>query len=184
MPLLLRTIATWVFIALSPCVFGENDSYRTKLGVDLKGYKTPLDYNVGALMGLRYSRYVGASQVHIGGAGYYGIPTGRNPSSEYVSYGGLTLNYDGRMSKTFIYELGLLVGMGQGEFRNTSPIVSEKSYLIAEPSASMGFALGLGWRLTFSASYIYMTEARSFTGYCFGFRLDYKTSTGIKSYAD
>jgi hypothetical protein len=156
-----------------------DDSYRSKYGLDIKGFKSNLFKDVGWLGGLRYARYIGTSQVHIGLAGFYGSPRGDNPAVQYLYYGGLTLGADGRWGKIGVFEFGLVLGYGQGEIK-TMGLKKESAYVV-EPTASAGFALGLGWRLNFSVGYVHMNGSRYFSGSTFGIRLDNRGGTAIKA---
>jgi hypothetical protein len=156
--------------------------YRSKYGFDVKAFKPNPMNGVGWIGGIRTGRFLGTSNVHVSLNGFYGTPTGGNPSDEFLYYGGLGLGYDFRMSKVFLAELGIIVGYGYGKSRTLN--VAQTSYYLVEPSFGMGFGLGNGWRLIFSASYVHMTQAKEFSGATFGIRIDFKTQTITKEIND
>ena len=160
----------------------SDDGYRSKVGFDLKGFKPNLQNGIGWLGGFRWARYYGTSQVSMGLAAYFGSATGRPITDERLYYGGLTLGLDGRLSRSFIYELGSLFGYGEGVYRNLG--VEEKSYWVVEPSLALGVALGGGWRLSFSGSYVHMTNAKMLSGPTFGFRIQYRSQSTVKDVND
>ena len=160
----------------------SDDGYRSKVGFDIKGFKPNLHNRIGWIGGGRWARYYGTSQVYTGLAAYFGAPTGLSIGEQRIYYGGLTLGYDGRLSKHFVYELGFLIGYGEGIMKSMG--ISERSYFVAEPSLSLGFALGGGWRLCFSGSYLSMNTAKNFSGSTFGVRLQYRSSSAIKDVND
>lgn len=92
------------------------------------------------------------------------------------------VGYDGKLGKNSVFELGLLVGYGEGEIRSIGPRV--RSYYVVEPSFGAGFSLGMGWRLTLSAGYLYMNGASRFSGGIVGFRLDHRSSSNVKDLKD
>lgn len=165
-----------ILLIIAPGYSFADSQYRSKLGIDLKGFKATTQSGFGWLAGAGAARFLGTSNAFIGLAGYFGTPTGKNPSAENIWYAGATLGYDARMSKVFIWQTGILVGAGSGKFSGGK----QQSYYTIEPTAGMGFALGGGIRLTLNASYIHMTNAPSFSGTSFGFRIEYKTQTSIK----
>jgi hypothetical protein len=152
------------------------------MGIDVKGFKPNLTNGVGWLGGARFARYLGTSQVSVGLAGYYGVPTGGSPSSENMWYAGPNLGQEGKLFRIMVYEIGIMAGAGAGKFTDRS--IDEKSYYVIEPNLSTGFNLGGGIRLTFSTTYIHMTGAGNFSGPTFGFRFDYRTQTSIKELTD
>lgn len=170
-----KGIALIFFAFTSTFAFGDS-SYRSKLGIDIRGLKTNAQSRLGWLGGVSMARFLGSSNASIGLAGYFGTPQGGNPSDERLWYAGVTLGYDGRMSKVFIWQTCVLVGAGSGKFSSGT----QQSYYTIEPTAGIGFALGGGIRLTVNTSYIHLTDAPSFSGTSFGFRLEYKTQTQIK----
>lgn len=155
---------------------------RGKLGLDLKGFKSNLLNKVGWIGGLRAAHFFGTSQFYMGVAAYFGTPTGNTIAREKMYYGGITMGLDGRLSKVFIYEIGLLGGYGEGQIDELS--MDENSYYVVEPSIGVGFSLGLGWRIIFSGSYIHMARAPYLSGPTFGIRLDYKSITQVKDFND
>lgn len=174
----LRTYIYVILLSVSSLALAERGSgggYRSKYGFDFKAYKPNIQNGVGWIGGMRTGRYLGTSNVHVTLNGFYGTPTGQNPSDEFLYYGGLGLGYDFRMSKVFLAEFGIVVGYGQG--KSSTLNVDKTSYYVIEPNFGMGFALGNGWRLIFSASYIHMTSVREFSGATFGVRIDFQTET-------
>lgn len=155
-------------------------SYRSKLGIDLRGVKPNLQREMGWVAGIRTARFIGTSNAYFGAAGYYGSPQGGDPKENNTWYAGLTLGYDGRLGKTGIYEVGILAGMGAGKARN----LEQTSYYVVEPSLQAGFHLGGGFRITAGVSYVHMTNAAVFSGPTFGFRIEYKTQTVVKEIDD
>lgn len=170
----------WICLIFAPSFAFGDSAYRSKCGLDIKGFKANNQMGVGWLAGVGISRFLGSSNASIGLSGYFGTPQGGNPRDEHIWYTGATVGYDGRVSKVFIWQTGLLVGLGMGKYIAGN----QESYYTIEPSAGMGFALGGGIRLTFNASYIHMTNAQSFSGTSFGIRIEYKTQTQIKEVND
>ena len=70
--------------------------------------------------------------------------------------------------------------VGEGKLTSAGRSTKEISYFVAEPSFAAGFHLGRGFRLLFSASYLYMNNANTFGGITMGIRIDIKTETTVK----
>ena len=173
------------FIFLSVLFIGAplawaDTSFRSKIGIDLRGIKPNLQNEMGWLAGVRTARFIGTSNAHIGLAGYFGSPQGGDPKINNSWHSGLTLGYDGKLGKTMTWEIGFLGGLGAGK----APNLEQTSYYVVEPSIGAGFQLGGGFRMTANASYIHMTSAAVFSGPSFGFRIEYKTQTTSKELND
>ena len=158
-------------------VFADSN-YRSRIGFDFRGVKLLQQNGVGWVSGMELGRYLGTSNVYYGIGAKYGAPTGDSPSDENLYYGGVNLGFDGRMSKVFIYDLAIMGGYGAGKITRLNQ--NQTSYYVIEPSAGIGFALGGGCRLKFEFGYTYMTNAPSFTGATFGFRIDFRSATQVK----
>ncbi len=171
-------------IAATPAFAEIGYNYRSKLGVDLRAIRTNPDNNVGWMAGLRAARFFGTSHVFLGLAGSYGAPTGDSVSEQYLYYGGLTIGYDGRLSRLFTYECSIITGYGEGRFKLREPETLEKSYFVFEPTVSLGFGLGGGWRLSMSTSYLHLPDASHFSGLAMGLRFEHRTSTAIREIND
>lgn len=170
-------------LTLCAGAFGKED-YRTKLGFQLGTIRTNHSNEMGWLLGGRTGRFFGTSNVYIGLAGNYGAPTGKNPSYDWMGYGGLLVGYEGWFSKGVGYELSVLGGYGEGRFRTTTPELRQMSYFVVEPNIGISIPLGLGWRLTFVTSYIHMTEATNFSGTTLSMRFEFKSETSTKPIND
>jgi hypothetical protein len=154
----------------------ENSNYRSKVGFDFKALRTLDNADVGWLAGLRFSRFLGKSNVHVGFGGSFGTPTGGNPSQENLFNVGVSVGYDGKYGRVGVWELGLFAGYGQGKLSGAT----QTSYYVVEPSFGSGFALGLGWRVLFTASYLHMSRTSNFSGFSLGIRLDRRYDTTVK----
>jgi hypothetical protein len=174
-----RRFTFWLlFLALagtaSPAA--RADSYRSKLGFDFKVLRTLNSTEVGWLAGVRTGRFLGKSDFYVGLGASFGTPTGGNPSLENLFNVGAMFGYDGKYNRIAIYEMSLFVGYGRGKISG----VEETSYYVLEPSFGSGFALGLGWRVLFTASYLHMSRTTNFSGFSFGLRLDRRYDTTVK----
>lgn len=153
----------------------RGDNYRSKLGFDFKALRTLHQADIGWLAGIRGARFLGKSDAYVGLSASFGTPTGGNPSLENLYNIGAMVGYDGKYSRTGVYELSAFVGFGRGKLAG-----EETSYYVLEPSFGSGFALGLGWRLLFTASYLHMSHTTQFSGFTMGIRLDRRYDTTIK----
>ena len=171
-----RLIYIALALLLIPTQGFARDDYRSKLGFEIKGLKTNRHPTPGWLAGINWARFIGKSDAHAGLSGYYGTPTGNDPKLESIWFVGGTVGYDGKFSRTDVFELKLLVGYGQAKLDGTEAT----SYFTVEPSLGYGFALGKGYRLLITASYIHQNRANQFSGLTFGFRFDRKTETTVK----
>ena len=152
--------------------------YRSKLGLDLTGFKPNLDQPVGWLSGVTWGQYFGDSQVYWGFGAYFGTPTGRALTEEYLTYGGLLVGWEIPTSKRTLFELDLLVGYGQGEKKFIG--LKQNSYYVAQPGVGFGFKLGQGWKMLFTAHYVHMADAKDFSGPSFGLRFEFKSLSTTK----
>lgn len=159
-------------------------NYRSKLGFDLRTLKTKVDSNMGWLLGFRAARFFGRSNVFMGAAGSYGAPTGDPLGEQSLYYGGLTVGYDGRLSRFFTYEVSFITGYGRGKFKMRDPEVEERSHFVFEPSGSIGVGLGGGWRLSFAVSYLHLPDAANFSGPTIGLRFEHRSVTAIREIND
>lgn len=159
-------------------------NYRSKLGFDLRALKTNVDDNMGWLIGFRAARFFGKSNVFMGAAASYGAPTGDPLGEQYLYYGGVTVGYDGRLSRIFTYEFSFIGGYGQGKFKMREPELLEKSHFVFEPAGSVGIALGGGWRLSFSVAYLHLPDAVHFSGATLGLRFEHRSTTAIREIND
>ncbi len=165
-------------------VYADNNSFRSRLGIDVSFLKLNPQKRIGWLSGLRWAHYVGTSQVNVGLAVFFGAPIGGNPVDERVVFGGGTLAYDGHLSRNTIYDIGLLLGYGNSKISVLIPTIQETSFFVVQPSLGIGWLLGLGWRFQFVLSYAHMTDAPAFSGPTFGFRFDYKSQTTVRDLND
>ncbi len=152
------------------------DNYRSKLGFDFKGLRTLHNSEVGWVAGMKWGWFLGKSDVYIGFGGQFGTPTGGNPADERIYNLGGFFGYDGKFNRTGVWELSIFVGYGQGKLAGTQ----ETSYYVVEPSFGAGFALGLGWRILFTGSYLHMSRTNQFSGITMGIRLDRRYDTTVK----
>lgn len=153
-----------------------SDSYRSKLGFDFKALRTLHNPQVGWMAGAKWGWFLGKSDAYIGFGAHFGTPTGGNPADERIYNIGGLIGYDGKFSRIGVWELSVFVGYGQGKLAGTQ----ETSYYVVEPSYGAGFALGLGWRLLFTTSYLHMSRTNSFSGFSLGIRLDRRYDTTVK----
>lgn len=167
--------------AMSFPAFADHQ-FRSKFGFDARGVKLPQQTGVGWLAGLQTGRYFGSSNVFYGLGGLFGAPTGDSLANEMLYYGGFTLGYDGRMSKYFIFDLQLLAGYGGGHITRVSQ--DNLSYYVVEPSAGIGVSLGGGFRLKLACGYTHMTNTPNFSGFTFGFRIDFRSAVTSKDIND
>ena len=147
--------------------------YRSKLSLDVAGFKANPENSIGWLTGLRWGQFLGDSQVYWGLGAFFGSPTGKAISEEYLTFGGLQLGWELAASKKSFFEFDILLGYGQGEFKNLG--VKQNSYYVVQPGAAFGFRLGQGWKALFTAHYLHMSDARDFSGPSIGIRLEFKS---------
>jgi hypothetical protein len=172
----LIVIAGLLFSIGSPVL--ADGPYRSKLGVDLEGFKTNPGESVGWLTGLRWARYLGDSQAYWGLGAFFGTPNGKALTEEYVTFGGLQFGWELPVSKKVVFEWDLLLGYGQGEIKGIA--LKQNSYYVAQPGMAVGFRLGQGWKALFTAHYLHMADAKDFSGPSFGFRLEFKSQSNSK----
>ncbi|NQW44054.1 MAG: hypothetical protein HQ462_01460 [Deltaproteobacteria bacterium] len=180
---------TRLFITVTYCIFlfcsslcHADDSGRSKIGFDIKGFKANPQNNIGWLVGGRWAGYFGTSQVYMGLATYFGAPTGLNIQQEKMYYGGLIFGVDKKVSKWGAFEANLLLGYGEGELKRFG--INERSHYVVEPGFGFGASLGGGWRLTFAASYLHMANATHISGPTFGFRFALRSGSSSKAAND
>lgn len=171
------------FWLLATCFFLSSPSladsrFRSKLGLDIAGFKPNTGSSIGWLTGLRWGQFLGDSQVYWGLSAFYGSPSGKAITEEYLTFGGLQLGWEFQASKRSFFELDVLVGAGQGEFKNLG--IKQNSYYVAKPGIAFGFRLGQGWKVLFTTSYLHMSNARDFSGPTLGFRLEFKSVSTSK----
>ncbi len=174
-----KRVTFWLGILTALSLAGPTaraDSYRSKLGFDFKGLKTLRAPEIGWIAGVKWGWFLGKSDAYIGFGANFGTPTGGNPASESLYNLGVYLGYDGKYSRVGVWELSTFVGYGQGKLAG----LQETSYYVVEPSFGSGFALGLGWRLLFTTSYLHMSRTTQLSGFSFGIRLDRRYDTTIK----
>ncbi len=160
----------------------SDTQFRSKLGFEFRGLRLPQQSGVGWVAGLQTGRYLGTSNVYYGLSALFGAPTGDSIANESIYYGGFILGKDGRLSKVFIGDINLLVGYGAGKVSRLNQ--SDMSYYVVEPTAGLGFSLGGGCRLKFEVGYTYMTNTPNFSGYTFGFRIDFRSAIQSKDIND
>jgi hypothetical protein len=182
MRIITLVILAAVYAGVGRAEIGMN--YRSKLGFDLKALKTNQDREMGWLGGIRAARFFGTSNVFMGVTGFFGAPTGDGVDEQYMAYGGLLVGMDGRMSRTFTFEVSFASGIGEGKFKARDPMVYEKSHFVFEPSASVGVGLDGGWRLSFAVSYLHLPDANHFSGPTMGLRFEHRSSTAIREIND
>ncbi len=167
---------SWMVLLGVVSSHAKADNYRSKLGFDFKALRTLHKSEVGWLAGGKLGWFLGKSDAYVGIGANFGTPTGGNPSSERIYNLGCYIGYDGKFNRTGVWELSVFVGYGQGKLAGTE----ETSYYVVEPSYGAGFALGLGWRLLFTTSYLHMSRTNHFSGVSFGIRLDRRYDTTVK----
>lgn len=156
--------------------------YRSKLGIDVSALKPNPANSIGWLTGLRWGRFLGDSQVYWGLGAFFGSPNGKAITEEYLTFGGLQIGWELAASKRSFFEFDILLGYGQGEFKNLG--VKQNSYYVAQPGAAFGFRLGEGWKALFTAHYLHMSDAKDFSGPSIGIRLEFKSLSSSKSVND
>lgn len=175
----MKVLVFFLAVFFGNCQLGHAYSrYRSKLSLDVSAFKPNLDKPIGWLTGANWGRYFGDSQVYWGLGAYFGTPTGRALTEEYLTLGGLVVGWEVAASRKGVFEFDLLVGYGQGERKPIN--LKQNSYYVAKPGAAFGFKLGQGWKILFAAHYIHMADAEEFSGPSFGIRIEFKSLSTSK----
>ena len=176
-----QSIHSVIFLAAILCLPAlGNYQYRSKLGFELKGFKTNNNKHIGWMSGLRGARYFGNSQVYYGATAHFGVPNGARPSGDHFYHGGLVIGFEEKFTRRSFLEVAFMGGYGRGRFKIDVDDLHQTSYFVFEPSVSIGVGLGKGWRGNFAISYIYANDAPHFSGVTFGFRFEHKVETKVK----
>ena len=140
------------------------------------------DNSQGDMVGFRAAHFIEGSFIplSVGFEAYVGgTRLTRISGGDHLFYCGPSLSSDGMLTENINYELGIVPAFAEG---NIEARGAQGSGFMLEPSASLGFILGEGWRISFRAGYL--AGPSSFSGLNFGIRLDKKlrfTSSGVNN---
>lgn len=145
-----------------------------KSGLEVQSFGDGPTISRGMMLGFRSSRYIQRSQVSLGLEALAGSSHGGRLDQDNLTYGGITLGYDGTFATIFNYDLSMLVGYGYG--RVDSLGIGGVSFT-AQPTLALGLTLIEGYRASFAVGYLYMPSTSGFSHFTFGIRLEQKSDS-------
>jgi hypothetical protein len=101
-----------------------------------------------------------------------GNARGARLDTDNLTYGGLSVGYDGPLAKIFHYDFSVLLGYGFG--REDALGYSGHSMVI-HPQASVGLTMIEGYRATFGVGYLILPSVTGFNAVSFTIRLEHRS---------
>lgn len=152
---------------------------KGKGGVQMQSFGANGKITSGMMFGLRTQRYIERSQLNLGLEFMAGSPRGGRLDRDNLTYGGITMGYDGTFGTIFSYDFSCFGGYGFGRIDELG--MAGSSFTV-QPTVGVGLTLIDGYRATFAVGYLYMPAANGFNAFTFGVRLEQKSdnySSGI-----
>lgn len=156
---------------------------KSRWGLDVARLQNGTSGEYGTMIGFRHLAYFpqGQNSVYAG----YEIHTGSAKSGslgeDNLTYGGLSLGFDGAYFRAITYDFGMVIGYG---FGNVARYQISGSSLTFQPQVSFGLMMLAGYRASFSVGYLFMPGAKDFSTWVFGIRLDRKLMSSSTTAAD